>query len=109
MPKKAVILDKLPDNFSVKRVLGPKEFRSIGNGGYVLLPISFKNSKNLFVVDGEFVGKKKDSERQNKCENCGSDDDVVSCPHFNVSIGRSCCGKCPILIKCPIRNPDGSR
>ncbi len=42
------------------------------------------------------------------CEKCSSNDDVVDCPQFNAAVCRSCCNKCPILRKCPIRNSDGS-
>lgn len=111
MSKKVEILDRLPENFVVKKAIGPKKFKGIGNGGYFLLPSTLKGCNNLFVVDGDFI-KKKDVDSfssDEDCENCSSDNDVVDCPHFNASVCGSCCSKCPILLKCPIRNPNGSR
>lgn len=109
MPKKVEVLEALPLNFEVRRAIGPKNFKKIGNAGYVLLPSCFKNSKNLFVVDGEFLKNKKaeDFATSNDCGNCSSNENVVDCPKFNADVCLPCCKKCPIFLKCPIRNPDG--
>lgn len=106
MPKKVKILDKLPENFAIRRAIGPREFKGIGNGGYFVLPSCFKGSKNLFIVDGEFIKKDSNESSGKECEKCSSENNVVYCSHFDVNICRACCNNCPLLRnlhKCPIR------
>ena len=102
MPKVIKELEKLPENFEIKSVLGPLKVRPIGNGSHLVIPRKFAGAEGIYVVRGEIRNGSKVSANLS-CENCNNEQNVVSCDKVNADVCVKCCSKCHYLKKCSIR------
>ena len=105
MPKVIRELEKLPDRFEIKSVIGPLKVAPIGNGGHLMIPKKFVGANGIYVVKGEVNNGNKISSNLS-CENCNDEQNVVSCDKVNADVCVKCCSKCPYLKKCPIRQAE---
>ena len=102
MPKVIKELEKLPENFEIKSVIGPLKVTPIGNGSHLVIPRKFAGAEGIYVVKGEIRNGSPVSANLS-CENCNDEQNVVSCDKVNADVCVKCCNKCPYLKKCPIR------